>query len=165
MNYFKELFDRLSDDGIVSTDSEELKTPEELKVYMMNILESNMQYDFGIRFNDRDVEKFAEAITEGDNPHEKLLWEYNMEYLDMLKHCRRIAEDKGPAPLKDYIDIGFNSIRLEGDYFWKNDDEYSSSLEEENIPESILNTIVEYDDIWEDDDGYDCLDVRKVEGK
>lgn len=79
-NYFADLFDKIADDEdpdydqddedpdydqfekVISVDDDFLHTPEELKDYMINILTSNMQYDFGIDYGEKDVKKFAEAL-------------------------------------------------------------------------------------------------------
>lgn len=74
LNYFNDLFQRLGpeeEEGfaypVVLTDGDTIKGTDDLKDYMFAILKSNMQYDFGIDFDDKDVLEFAEAITDNSS--------------------------------------------------------------------------------------------------
>lgn len=64
--YFEKLYDSLcNDDGqegpFIQLDGDIIGTPEQLKKYLFNIIKSNMNYDFGIAFDDNDVIEFMTA--------------------------------------------------------------------------------------------------------
>ena len=64
--YFENLFNSLcekdkQENKYIQLDGDTLQSPEQLKEYMFNIIKSNMQYDFGIDFDDNDVIKFMTA--------------------------------------------------------------------------------------------------------
>ena len=151
MNYFEKLFNKLSEideetgERHIWADSETLDSPEDLKNYMVNVLASNMQYDFNIDFNEKDVEEFAEALCPKKN-----LWELQYDYFNReAKHT-----------LRDYINAGLNAVLYEGQTYWKFNGEYKS---DDDFSDEDLNEVVEYDCVDTDGDGYAVIYVTKVE--
>lgn len=152
MKYFEKLFNALSEideetgERYIWLDSDTLDSPEELKKYMVNILTSNMQYDFHIDFDEENVKEFAEAICPKTD-----LWK--LQY-DQFEH-------NGVHTLKDFVNAGLNAVVYNGQTFWKYHGEYNS---DDDFDEETLNTTVECDHIGTDDDGYAIIYVTKVEG-
>lgn len=70
-SYFAKLFKKLCNDyemgePVIDIDGDVFRSPEALKDYMVATLTSNMQYDFGIDFTEKDVKKFAKALLESE---------------------------------------------------------------------------------------------------
>ena len=147
-NYFEKLFNSLSEideetgERCIWVDCETLDSPEDLKKYMVNILASNMQYDFHIDFDEKDVEEFAEALS----PRTSL--------------CQ-LQCDGASHTLREYINTGLNAVVFENHTYWVYDGLYCSD-DDDNVNEETLNTEVEYDFIDTDCDGDPVIYVRRV---
>ena len=68
-NYFDELFNSLAQrdertgEFCIIMDGDELYSPNDLKNYFIKIITSNVQYDLGIDYDESDVYKMAQALT------------------------------------------------------------------------------------------------------
>ena len=70
-SYFTTLFNSLAQRDeetnkfSILYDGDEISSPEELKNYFITLICSNVQYDFGINFDKKDVCEMAEALING----------------------------------------------------------------------------------------------------
>ena len=100
---------------------------------------------------------------------EKLLWEYEDDYLRRFNKAIKTAHSNECKTLKDYMDLGFNSIHYNGKVYYKsrnglNGNYRYESEEEFVVPEEILNKKVELENDEEDADGYWSLYLKDSEG-
>lgn len=69
ISYFEKLFNSLAQrdertgEYCVLLDSDELYSPEDVKNYFIKTITSNVQYDFGIDFDEGDVIEVAKALV------------------------------------------------------------------------------------------------------
>lgn len=65
--YFNDLFERLKDDdNHVYANGEEIESPEDLADHICSTITSNIQYDFGIDFNESDVIELCTAVADAN---------------------------------------------------------------------------------------------------
>lgn len=113
---------------------------------------------------------------------DKLLYEYQADWFDMEKRFYNKLEyaeelvGTGMLSLKEFLDLGFNNSKLlkEDNPDWMFDTGYRTSdrcvkeygMYNDNLTDEMLNVkVIAANDVYEDLDGYYCLDIYCVNPK